>query len=108
MIDLERELADVNLVEKTILSTISAANHMVEFWFDNILSSQDVAAVLRSNQTQLRVLITQIKLLVEKLDKNEAEQTSRVAMLEQEKEDLIVTCHSCQSEDGEEAVCKIE
>jgi len=108
MIDLERELADVNLVEKTILSTISAANHMVEFWFDNILSSQDVAAVLRSNQTQLRVLITQIKLLVEKLDKNEEEQTSRVAMLEQEKEDLIVTCHSCQSEDGEEAVCKIE
>jgi len=108
MVDLERELSDVHLTEKAILSTISAANHMVEFWFDNILSSQDVAAVLRSNQTQLRVLITQIKLLVEKLGKNEEELTTNVALLEQEKDNLIVTCHSCQSEDGEEAVCKIE
>lgn len=105
MKDLERELADVHLAEKTILSTISTANHMVEFWFDNILSGNDVAAVLRSNQAQLRVLSAQIKALIETLERNEEELRTRLARLEQEKANLIVTCHSCQNNDGEGTVC---
>ena len=105
MKDLERELADVHLAEITILSTISTANHMVEFWFDNILSGNDVAAVLRSNQAQLRVLSAQIKALIETLEKNEEELKTRLAQLEQEKANLIVTCHSCQNDDGEGTVC---
>jgi len=105
MEDLERELADVHLAEKTILSTISTANHMVEFWFDNILSGNDVAAVLRSNQAQLRVLSAQIKELIEILERNEEELRTRSARLEQEKANLIVTCHSCQNDDGESTVC---
>ena len=105
MKDLERELADVHLAEKTILSTISTANHMVEFWFDNILSGNDVAAVLRSNQAQLRVLSAQIKELIEILERNEEELRTRSARLEQEKANLIVTCHSCQNDDGESTVC---
>ncbi|MEI8201205.1 MAG: hypothetical protein WCG21_14185 [Eubacteriales bacterium] len=105
MKDLERELADVHLAEKTILSTISTANHMVEFWFDNILSGNDVAAVLRSNQAQLRVLSAQVKVLIETLERNEEELRTRLARLEQEKANLIVTCHSCQNDDGEGKVC---
>lgn len=105
MKDLERELADVHLAEITILSTISTANHMVEFWFDNILSGNDVAAVLRSNQAQLRVLSAQIKALIETLERNEEELRTRLARLEQEKANLIVTCHSCQNNDGEGTVC---
>lgn len=105
MKDLERELADVHLAEKTILTTISTANHMVEFWFDNILSGNDVAAVLRSNQAQLRVLSAQIKVLIGTLEKNEEELKTRLARLEQEKSNLIVTCQSCQNDDGEGTVC---
>jgi len=105
MKDLERELADVHLAEKTILSTISTANHMVEFWFDNILSGNDVAAVLRSNKAQLRVLSAQVKALIETLERNEEELRTRLARLEQEKANLIVTCHSCQNDDGEGTVC---
>jgi len=105
MKDLERELADVHLAEKTILTTISTANHMVEFWFDNILSGNDVAAVLRSNQAQLRVLSAQVKALIETLERNEEELRTRLARLEQEKANLIVTCHSCQNDDGEGTVC---
>ena len=78
---------------------------MVEFWFDNILSGNDVAAVLRSNQAQLRVLSAQIKALIETLEKNEEELKTRLAQLEQEKANLIVTCHSCQNDDGEGTVC---
>lgn len=107
IVDLERELGDVNLAEKALLSTISSANHMVESWFDNILSSQDVTVVLRRNQVQLRVLVTQIKALIETLEKNEEDLAGRLHTLEQEKADLIVTCHSCQSEDGEAAACSI-
>ena len=107
IVDLERELGDVNLVEKTLLSTISSTNHMVESWFDNILSSQDVTVVLRRNQVQLRVLVTQVKALIENLEKNEEDLAARLHSLDQEKADLIVTCHSCQSEDGEEAACSI-
>jgi len=105
--DLERELSDVNLAETTILSTISSANHMVEFWFDNILSSQNIASVLRSNQVQVRVLITQTTVLIEQLERNEEDLTARMSILDQEKADLIATCMSCQSEDGEAAACSI-
>lgn len=107
MIELERELADVHLSETTILTTISTANHMVEFWFDNILSSQDVTSVLRGNRAQLRVLITQVTALIEVLERNEENLKMLLASLEQDKAALIATCHSCQSEEGEEAVCKI-
>jgi len=106
--DLERELSDVNLAETTILSTISSANHMVEFWFDNILSSQNIASVLRSNQVQIRVLITQTIVLIEQLERNEEELTARMSVLDQEKAELVATCLSCQSEDGEGAACSIE
>jgi chromosome segregation ATPase len=105
MKDLERELADVQLPEKTILSTISTANHMVEFWFDNILSGKDVAAVLRSNQAQLRVLVSQVLTLIETLERNDEELKTRMAHLEEEKANLIVTCRSCQNDDGEGTVC---
>ena len=105
--DLERELSDVNLTETAILTTISSANHMVEFWFDNILSSQNIASVLRSNQVQIRVLITQTTVLIEQLEKNEEDLKARMSVLDQEKADLVATCLSCQSEDGEGAACVI-
>lgn len=105
--DLERELSDVHLTETAILTTISSANHMVEFWFDNILSSQNIASVLRSNQVQVRVLITQTTVLIEQLERNEEDLTARMSILDQEKADLIATCMSCQSEDGEAAACSI-
>ena len=108
MQELERELADVHLAETTILATISTANHMVESWFDNILSGQDVAALLMRNKVQIRVLFTQVTALVERLEKNEEELKIRFTSLEQQKADLLVTCQSCQSEDGENAVCGIK
>jgi len=107
MQELERELADVHLAETTILATISTANHMVESWFDNILSGQDAAALLMRNKVQIRVLITQVTALVERLEKNEEELKIRFTSLELQKADLLVTCQSCQSEDGENAVCGI-
>jgi len=107
MLELERELADVHLTETTILATISTANHMVESWFDNILSGQDVAALLMRNKVQIRVLITQVTALVERLEKNEEELKIRFTSLEQEKADLLVSCQSCQSDDGENTACGI-
>ena len=106
--ELERELGDVHLAETTILSTITMANHMVEFWFDNILSGKDVATILRGNRAQIRVLATQIHSLIALLEKNEEELTRSLELLEQGKADLIVTCRSCQSEDGEEAACEVQ
>jgi len=102
MKDLKRELADVHLSETTILSTISTANHMVEFWFDNILSSKDSAAVLRSNQAQIRVLITQVKALILLLEKNEEQLRIKLAALDQSKAELISNCVVCQTADGDE------
>ena len=80
---------------------------MVESWFDNILSGQDVAALLMRNKVQIRVLTTQVTALVERLEKNEEQLKIRFTSLEQQKADLLVTCQSCQSEDGENAVCGI-
>lgn len=108
MNDLERELGDVHLTKATILTTISTANHMVESWFDNILSVQDVAAVLRDNLVQLRVLATQVTGLIETLEKNEEEIRTRITLLEKEKEDLLVTCASCENDAGEGTVCGIK
>jgi hypothetical protein len=105
--ELELELSHVQLEERTILTTISSANHMVEFWFDNILSSKDVSSVLRDNQIQIRILITQTTDLIGVLEKNEEEKQSHLAQYEQDKANLLVTCRSCEGEDGEEARCGI-
>lgn len=105
--ELEFELSHVQLEERTILTTISSANHMVEFWFDNILSSKNVANVLRDNQIQIRILITQTTDLISVLEKNEEQKKSQMIQYEQEKELLLVTCRSCQSEDGEDPRCGI-
>ena len=104
---LEFELSHVQLEERTILTTISSANHMVEFWFDNILSSKNVTSVLRDNQIQIRLLITQTTELISVLEKNAEEKITQLIQYEKEKANLLVTCRSCQSEDGEEAKCGV-
>ena len=105
--DLERELADVNLKKSIVLTTISSTEKMVDFWFDNILTGRDITTLLRSNQAQIRALISQVTLLIEVLEKNDTEKDEQLAIFEREKESLIVTCLSCQSEDGENLACPL-
>jgi len=42
---------------------------------------------------------------IEVLEKNDTEKDEQLASLEKEKENLIVACDSCQSEDGENLAC---
>ena len=105
--DLERELADVQLEKSVVLTTISSTERMVAFWFDNILAGRDITSLLRSNQAQIRALIHQITELIEVLTKNENEIQAQLNLLEQEKDALIITCRSCQSEDGEDTSCAL-
>lgn len=90
--DFERELSEVNLAEPAIFSRISSASHMVEFWFDNVFSQNNLKVILGNGQGQLRALVAQMDEIITKLSEMSSNHTDSLESLQKEKATLLLSC----------------
>lgn len=92
MKDLERELEAVHLTEPLVLLSISSANQMVSFWFDNVYTDEKTRKILMDNQVQLRVFLRQLDQLAGILQKNAKEKKKELTKFEKNRERLLTDC----------------
>jgi len=85
MKDLDGVLTDIQLPENALVASISSASHMVEYWFDNILSGENAESLLKASQENMKGLIGQIGGLISVLEANEKEISAHISRLEDQK-----------------------
>lgn len=89
--DLQKELADVNLLANVELTNIDSVTRTVDYWFDNIFTDLNVRGMIRENQEQLRRLLGKINSIMSRLERNKSEINKQLIENEKRKNDLIIS-----------------
>jgi chromosome segregation ATPase len=89
--DLQRELEDVDMMDAPGVTVIDSTTRTIDFWFDNIFTDLGVRDKIRSDMHQVDKLDVQISRIVESLDGKKTEIMRKLAELDKQKKDLIIS-----------------
>lgn len=91
IVDLKKELKDINLTVDFSPSNIDSTTRAIDFWFDNIFTDMAVRDQIRDNQDQIRSLCGKIDKVIDSLESIKSEINRQIREIEIKKEELILS-----------------
>ena len=91
IVDLMKELKDINLTADFSPSNIDSTTRAIDFWFDNIFTDMAVRDQIRDNQDQIRSLCRKIDKVIGSLESIKSEINRQIKEIEIRKDELILS-----------------
>ncbi|MDF2590791.1 MAG: hypothetical protein K0S75_257 [Clostridia bacterium] len=88
--DLEKELSDIKIFEKTYKVGIDSTTRMFDFWFDNIFTDLNVRDKIRTDKEEVSRLIQKIKSIIAKVEEVKLETQRELTAVENNKRELLI------------------
>ena len=89
--DLQKELADIDIVNIPEVAGIDSVTRAMDFWFDNIFTDLSVRSQIYENMEQIRALYGKIDAIILNIERNKNKINKMLSDIECKKDELIIS-----------------